>query len=88
VQGHDVRRWMVWLLGLYSDAYASNQYRALQQFFKWLAEEEDLPDPMARMHLSSPAFSGLANLRLSYAVAFISRYSSMASCGVRYPIAE
>jgi hypothetical protein len=38
--------------------------------------------------LSSPAFSGLANLRLSYAVAFISRYSSMASCGVRYPIAE
>jgi site-specific recombinase XerD len=40
---------MVWLLGLYSDAYASNQYRALQQFFKWLAEEE-LPDPMARLH--------------------------------------
>jgi hypothetical protein len=35
-----------------------------------------------------PAFSGPANLRLSYAVAFISRYSSMASCGVRYPIAE
>ena len=34
------------------------------------------------------AFSGPANLRLSYAVAFISRYSSMASCGVRYPIAE
>jgi site-specific recombinase XerD len=42
VQGHDVRRWMVWLLGLYSDAYASNQYRALQQFFKWLAEEDEL----------------------------------------------
>jgi hypothetical protein len=35
-----------------------------------------------------PAFSGLANLRLSYAVAFISRQSSMASCGVLYPIAE
>jgi site-specific recombinase XerD len=50
VQGHDVRRWMVWLLGLYSDAYASNQYRALQQFFKWLAEEDELPDPMARLH--------------------------------------
>jgi hypothetical protein len=32
VQAHDVRRWMVWPLGLYSDAYASNQYRALQQF--------------------------------------------------------
>jgi hypothetical protein len=38
--------------------------------------------------LSCPAFSGLANLRLSYAVAFISRSSSMASCGVRYPSAE
>jgi len=45
-----VRRWMVWLLGLYSDAYASNQYRVLQQFFKWLGEEEELPDPMARVH--------------------------------------
>src|SRR5579859_6141102 len=33
--------------------------------------------------LSCPAFSGLANLRLSYAAAVISRYSSMASCGVR-----
>ena len=28
-------------------AYASNQYRALQQFFKWLAAEEEIPDPMA-----------------------------------------
>jgi site-specific recombinase XerD len=43
----DVREWMSWLLGRYSDAYASNQYRALQQFFKWLSAEEDLPDPMA-----------------------------------------
>jgi integrase len=31
----------------YSDAYASNQFRALQQFFRWLAEEEQIPDPMA-----------------------------------------
>ena len=38
---------MAWLLGRYSDAYAGNQYRALQQFFKWLPAEEDLPDPMA-----------------------------------------
>jgi hypothetical protein len=29
---------MVWLLGGYSDAYVSNQCRALQQFFKWWAE--------------------------------------------------
>ncbi len=40
---------MVWLLGRYSDSYASNQYRALQQFFKWWAGEEDLTDPMARL---------------------------------------
>ena len=46
----DVQEWMAWLLGRYSDAYASNQYRALQQFFKWLAAEEDLPDPMAGLH--------------------------------------
>ena len=49
VSGQDIQRWMVWLLGRYSDSYASNQYRALQQFFKWWAGEEDLPDPMARL---------------------------------------
>jgi integrase len=37
----------VWLLDRYSSAYASNQYRALQQFFKWLAAEEEVSDPMA-----------------------------------------
>src|ERR1039457_5774487 len=45
----DVQRWIVWLLERYSSAYASNQYRALQQFFKWLAAEEELPDPMDGM---------------------------------------
>jgi integrase/recombinase XerD len=49
VDGHDVQRWLVHLLARYSDAYASNQYRALQQFFRWLAEEEQIPDPMARL---------------------------------------
>ncbi len=49
VGGHDVQRWLVHLLTLYSDAYASNQFRALQQFFRWIAEEEQLPDPMARL---------------------------------------
>jgi integrase/recombinase XerD len=43
----DVQEWMVWLLERYSAAYASNQFRALQQFFKWLAAEEEIPDPMA-----------------------------------------
>ena len=49
VDGQDIERWMVYLLGRYSHAYASNQYRALQQFFKWRAAEEELPDPMARL---------------------------------------
>jgi integrase/recombinase XerD len=47
VDGQDIQRWMAWLLDRYSSAYASNQYRALQQFFKWLAAEDQLPDPMA-----------------------------------------
>ena len=47
VTGREIQQWMAWLLGRYSAAYASNQYRALQQFFKWLAAEDQLPDPMA-----------------------------------------
>jgi integrase/recombinase XerD len=37
---------MAQLLGSYRPAYASNQYRALQQFFKLLAAEDQLPGPM------------------------------------------
>ena len=47
VRKRDVQEWVAWLLGRYSAAYASNQYRALQQFFRWLAVEEEIPDPMA-----------------------------------------
>jgi site-specific recombinase XerD len=47
VRKQDVQEWIVWLLGLYRPAYASNQFRALQQFFKWLAAEDEIPDPMA-----------------------------------------
>ena len=47
VTSRDIQRWMAWLLDRYSSAYAGNQYRALQQFFKWLAAEDQLPDPMA-----------------------------------------
>jgi integrase/recombinase XerD len=39
---------MVFLLDRYSDSYANNQYRALQQFFKWWADDEEAPNPMAR----------------------------------------
>jgi integrase/recombinase XerD len=49
VRKQDVQKWIAWLLGRYSAAYASNQYRALQQFFKWLAAEEEIPDPTAGM---------------------------------------
>ena len=49
VDAADVRRWVVWLLGRYSEAYAYQQYRSLQQFFGWLAVEEELPSPMARL---------------------------------------
>ncbi len=47
VDKQDVQRWMVHLLGRYSAAYASIQFRSLQQFFKWLAAEAGIPDPMA-----------------------------------------
>ena len=50
VDSQDIQRWMTWLLDRYSSAYASNQYRALQQFFRWLAAEDGLPDPMAGLH--------------------------------------
>ncbi len=49
VRGDDVKEWMVYLLDHYSDSYANNQYRALQQFFKWYSEDEELPNPMARL---------------------------------------
>jgi integrase/recombinase XerD len=49
VDAWDVRRWMVWLLGRYSEAYAYQQYRSLQQFFRWLSVEEGVPSPMAKL---------------------------------------
>ncbi len=56
VSRRDVQQWVAGLLGRYSAAYASNQFRALQQFFKWLAEEEEVTDPMAT--LRPPAVPG------------------------------
>jgi site-specific recombinase XerD len=43
----DLQRWTVRLLGEYSTAYASNQFRAVRRFLRWLALEEDRPDPVA-----------------------------------------
>jgi len=71
----DVQQWMAWLLAQYSDSYASNQYRALQQFFKWLAAEDGLPDPMAGLkppHVADkpvPVFTGQELWRLERACA-------------------
>ena len=49
VDAQDVQRWTAWLLGGYSEAYARQQYRALRQFFLWLAAEDEVPDPTARL---------------------------------------
>ncbi len=49
VDARDIQQWMVQLQGRYSSAYASIQFRALRQFFKWRAAEDELPDPMARL---------------------------------------
>jgi site-specific recombinase XerD len=71
----DVQRWVVRLLERYSGAYASNQFRALQQFFKWLAAEEQVPDPMAGLrppHVPDkpvPVFRGQELPRLERACA-------------------
>jgi site-specific recombinase XerD len=71
----DVQEWMAWLLSRYSDAYASNQYRALQQFFKWLSAEEDRPDPMTGLRPPKvagklvPVFTGTELALLEHACA-------------------
>jgi site-specific recombinase XerD len=47
-----VQGWTVALLSRYSDSYANNQFRALQQFFRWLATEdpdEPRPNPVANL---------------------------------------
>ena len=49
VDARDIQQWMVHLLRRYSSAYASIQFRALRQFFKWRAAEDELPDPMTRL---------------------------------------
>jgi integrase/recombinase XerD len=71
----DIQQWMAWLLDRYSSAYASNQYRALQQFFKWLAAEDELPDPMEGLQSPRvtqkliPVFTGEELTRLEHACA-------------------
>ena len=49
MDAQDIQQWIVQLLDRYSSAYASIQFRALRQFFKWRDEEDEFPDPMARL---------------------------------------
>ncbi|MFD0772640.1 tyrosine-type recombinase/integrase [Streptomonospora algeriensis] len=50
VQRKHVQGWCAHLFERgYSDSYVSNQYRALQAFFKWFADDEDVPNPMLGM---------------------------------------
>jgi len=93
----DVQRWMAHLLGRYSDSCASNQFRALQQFFKWLAAEDGLPDPMSGLrppHVAEkpvPVFTARELSRLERACAgrsFGQRRDAaiiavLAACGIR-----
>jgi site-specific recombinase XerD len=71
VDRQDIPKWMTWLL----DRYTSNQYRALQQFFKWLAAEDELPDPMTGLQPPRvtdklvPVFTGDELSRLEQACA-------------------
>ena len=63
VSKQDVQEWIAWLLGRYSAAYASNQFRALQQFFKWLAAEERDPGPDGRAEAAARPGQARAGLR-------------------------
>jgi integrase/recombinase XerD len=73
VDAQDVQRWVVWLLGSYSEAYARQQYRSLRQFFLWLAAEDEVPDPTAGLRAPSvrekpvPFFSSVELSRLERA---------------------
>lgn len=70
-----VQHWMAWLLGCYSDACASSQYRVLQQFFRWLSAEEGLPGPMGGLRPPDvtsklvPVFTGTGLTLLKHACA-------------------
>lgn len=56
VQKTHIQLYIAWLAetprpdgSFYADGYVNNQYRALQQFFKWFSAEEDLPYPFATL---------------------------------------
>jgi len=55
VTARHVQEWVSTLLAGYTDQYANNQFRALQQFFKWHATEDpDEPRPNPMVNLKPP----------------------------------
>ena len=52
----DLKRYMIHLLEDtgYSAGYANNQFRAIQQFWKWYAREEQVPNPLVGMSPPDP----------------------------------
>jgi integrase/recombinase XerD len=51
-----VQSWVVRLSRRkHCDGYVNNQYRCLQQFFKWFASEEEVPNPMTKLEPPSIA---------------------------------
>jgi site-specific recombinase XerD len=55
VRARHIQEWKVSLLARLSDSYANNQFRALQQFFKWFATEDpDEPRPYVMANLKPP----------------------------------
>src|SRR6266705_1652088 len=73
VDAQDVQRWVAWLLGSFSGAYARQQYRSLRQFFCRLAAEDQVHDPMAGLrepavrHKPVPFFTSVELSRLERA---------------------
>lgn len=49
VEAAHIKAWIISLLDTRAAGYANNQYRSIQQFFRWWAQEEELPNPMAGM---------------------------------------
>ncbi|WP_153532593.1 phage integrase N-terminal SAM-like domain-containing protein [Actinomadura macrotermitis] len=86
VVADDIRAWTVWLLERYSDSYANNQYRALQQFFKQLVPMTK-PSPPTVGERVIPVFKAVlrAAPRLRDPVAFQGGRASSLRTG-RHPV--
>ena len=55
VKRRDIELFVGWMTEQeYSASYINQQYRSVQQFFKWLCDEEELPNPFAKMTPPKP----------------------------------